>query len=350
MEEKNVTERPILRRESDGSLVPHQVLATTLRISGPDTTDMIVKAYDNDAYATTLRSQQPSAVLLRYQDRTYVPDACVEEVIRDHHDDPIQGHPGVSKTMELLGRGYAAPKLRVRVEQYIKEYIQCQQNKATRHAKYGQIQFAPVPESPWDDVTMDFVVKLPKSKDPATQDAFDSIMVIVDKLTKYAIMVPFKESYKADQLAFVLLDRLIRDHGIPKSITSDRDKLFTSNYWKTLIAAIGTKLRMSTAYHPQTDRQTERANQTMEAYLRHYVNQRQDNWVSLLPIAQLAYNNKRSDTTRLTPFFANFGKNANSFLHPREGPNAEKALVKASEIKGLHSEMQQTIQQSNNKL
>ena len=88
----------------------------------------------------------------------------------------------------------------------------------------------------------------------------------------------------------------------------------------------------------------------MEAYLRHYVNQRQDNWVSLLPMAQLAYNNKRSETTKLTPFFANFGKNANSFLHPREGPNAEKALVRASEMKGLHSEMQQTIQQSNDKL
>ena len=101
---------------------------------------------------------------------------------------------------------------------------------------------------------MDFVVKLPKSKDPATQDTFDSIIVIVNKLTKYAIMVPFKESYKADQLAFVLLDRLIRDYSIPKSIISDRDKLFTLNYWKTLIAAIGTKLRISTAYHPQTDR------------------------------------------------------------------------------------------------
>ena len=100
---------------------------------------MIVKAYDNDVYTITLRSQQPSAVLLRYQDRIYVPDTCVEEVIRDYHDDPMQGYPGVSKTMELLGRGYAAPKLRARVEQYIKEYIQCQQNKATRHAKYRQI-------------------------------------------------------------------------------------------------------------------------------------------------------------------------------------------------------------------
>ena len=77
---------------------------------------MIVKAYDNDVYTTTLRSQQPNAVLLRYQDRTYLPDICVEEVIRDHHNNPIQGYPGVSKIIELLGRGYAAPKLRARVE------------------------------------------------------------------------------------------------------------------------------------------------------------------------------------------------------------------------------------------
>ena len=107
---------------------------------------MIVKAYNNDIYTITLRSQQPNAVLLRYQDRIYVPDIYVEEVIRDHHDNPIQGYPRVSKIIELLGRGYAAPKLRARVEQYIKECIQCQQNKAVRYTKYRQIQFAPVPE------------------------------------------------------------------------------------------------------------------------------------------------------------------------------------------------------------
>ena len=94
----------------------HQVLATTLRISGPNTIDIIVKAYDNDIYTTTLRSQQPNAVLLRYQDRIYVSNIYVKEVIRDHHDNPIQGHSRVSKIIELLGRGYAAPKLRARVE------------------------------------------------------------------------------------------------------------------------------------------------------------------------------------------------------------------------------------------
>ena len=101
---------------------------------------------------------------------------------------------------------------------------------------------------------MDFVVKLLKSKDLVTQDAFDLIIVIVDKLTKYTIIVLFKELYKVDQLAFILLDRLIRDYSIPKLITLDRDKLFISNYWKTLVISIGTKLRILIVYHPQIDR------------------------------------------------------------------------------------------------
>ena len=117
-------------------------------------------------------------------------------------------------------------------------------------------------------MTMDFITKLPKSGDPVSREKYDAIMVIVDKLTKYSILIPFKETYKADQLGFILLDKLVRDHGIPRTITSDRDKLFTSNYWKTLIGCIGTKLKISTA---ETDGQTERINQTLEAYLRYYV-------------------------------------------------------------------------------
>ena len=100
---------------------------------------------------------------------------------------------------------------------------------------------------------MDFITKLPKSGDPVSKEKYDTIIVIVDKLTKYSILILFKETYKADQLGFILLDRLIRDYSIPKTITLDRDKLFTSNYWKTLIGCISTKLKISTAYHPETD-------------------------------------------------------------------------------------------------
>ena len=98
------------------------------------------------------------------------------------------------------------------------------------------------------------MIKLPKLKDPATGETYDSIIVIIDRLTKYAIIIPFKKSFNVEQLRHVLLDRLIRDHRIPKGITSDRDKLFTSNYWKTLIGVIGTKLRLLIVFYPQTDK------------------------------------------------------------------------------------------------
>ena len=119
---------------------------------------------------------------------------------------------------------------------------------------------------------MDFITKLPKSSNPTTKESYDSIMVIVDKLTKYSILVPFKEAYNAEQLGFTLLDQLVRNHSIPRIITSDRDKLFTSNYWKTLTAGIGIRLKILTVYHPETDGQTERTNQILEAYLRNYIN------------------------------------------------------------------------------
>ena len=113
---------------------------------------------------------------------------------------------------------------------------------------------------------------------------------------------------------------------------------------------IGTKLRISIAYHPQTDGQIERTNQTLETYLRYYINKKQNNWVQLLPMAQLAYNDKLSQTTGLTPFFVNYGKNLNSFLHPRKGPNVEKALVKAEELKKIYNQLTKTIKETNKKV
>ena len=156
-------------------------------------------------------------------------------------------------------------------------------------------------------MSIDFITKLPKSKDPVTGITYNSIIVIVDRFTKYIIVVLFKETHTAEQLEHLLLDRLVRDHRVPITVITDRDKLFMSNYWKTISAAIGTKPKMSTAYHPQTDSQTEQANQVLETYLRHYINKTYSNWVQLLLVAQLAINQHRSDLTKESLFFANFG-------------------------------------------
>ncbi|CAA77891.1 Reverse Transcriptase, partial [Cladosporium fulvum T-1 virus] len=236
------------------------------------------------------------------QGKYQVPKDREEECIRQHHDEPTYGHPGTSKTVDLIQRSFSFPQMRLKVLRYIKKCVHCQQNKAARHAKYGHLQFRTPPTKPWDEVTMDFITKLPRSKDRVTGQAYDMILVMVDRLTKYAHFIPASEIYTAEQLGYLVLDRLIRYHGFPEVFITDRDKLFTSNYWKTLMGTIGIKHKLSTAYHPETDGQTERTNQTLEQYLRHYINYAQDNWVSLLPMAQIALNNHKSETTSTTPF------------------------------------------------
>ena len=235
-----------------------------------------------------------------------IPDDKIDDCIKEHHDGPLIGHPGVSKTLQLLRQHCQFPNMRQRVEDHIKRCLSCQQNKHSTHAKYGEVQYHEPPKSPWNEVTMDFITKLPKSKDPLTDQSYDSILVMVDRLTKYSHMVSFKETYNAEQLGYLVLDRLIYYHGMSEVYLSDRDKLITSNYWQTLIPLLKTKLKLSTAFHPQTDGQTEQTNQSLEQYLRHYVNKTQNNWVWLLPIAQLALNSWTSETTKKSPFFANF--------------------------------------------
>ena len=338
--EKAKIERPIFRTNEDGSLSPYRHLNTILTIQATNSTPL-----PDDEFGKSPPKDISGHRI--YNGRTYVPASHRQRVIRQHHDDPEFGHPGVTKTMELLQRSYDFPNVRASVRDYIRRCDTCCKTKHPRHATYGQLQTQEPPESPWQDITMDFITKLPTSTDMVTKEKYDLILVIVDKLTKYTEMIPFKETYTATELGHILLDKLIRHHGIPASITSDRDKLFTSAYWTTLITAMGTKRKLSTAFHPQTDGQTERMNQTLEQYLRGYVNRRQNNWTTLLPLAQLAFNNHVSDTTKQTPFFANHGRHPNLFCEPRKGPRAEHALRAAQDMKDLHDDLRTAIQKRN---
>jgi len=191
---------------------------------------------------------------------------------------------------------------------------------------------------------MDFIVKLLLLSDHVTEEIYDSILVIVDRLTKYTHFILYKETYTAEQLARIVIDRLIRYYGIPSSFVTDRDKLFTLNYWKTLVTLIGIRYKLSTSFYLQTDGQTERMNQTLKAYLRHYVNYIQNNWVSLLLIAQLTLNNLRNELIGHTPFFANYGRHPNLFLEPRNHLNAQKALLASEDMRKVHNKLRVQIQ------
>jgi len=155
------------------------------------------------------------------------------------------------------------------------------------------------------DFALDFITDLPLS------EGFDSVLVVTDRLTKMVHFVPCNKSITAQQTADLFLRNIFKLHGLPDDIVSDRGPQFASSFWRRLLELLGTKLNLSTAFHPQSDGQTERVNQVLEQYLRCTLNHQQDNWVSLLPLAEFAFNNAQHSSTQVSPFFANFG------YHPR---------------------------------
>jgi hypothetical protein len=158
---------------------------------------------------------------------------------------------------------------------------------------------------------------------------YDYLMVVTDRLTKYIHLIPATTKMTAPQLVPLFMGHVVMNHGMPKYITSDRDKLFTSKFWASLTDLMGIERRLTTAYHPQANGQTERTNQTIEQYLRHYVNYQQNDWVAYLPMAQFAYNNAVHSTTGETPFFANYGYNPVLIGEPR---NKEAVSEEAEEV------------------
>ena len=245
--------------------------------------------------------------ILLHDERVYVPEPLREEIFVRYHDQKLGGgHLAKDKTQDLVASKYYWPVMKRDIAQWIEECPTCTRSKAPRHKPYGKLQSLPIPEYKWTDISMDFVNGLPLSKD-WTGTEYDAILVIVDRLTKMAHYVPVKTTLTAEQLAEVLIDVLVRYHGLPDSIVSDRGSLFTSHYWSALCHFLSVKRRLSTAFHPETDGQTERQNSTMEQYLRAYCNFEQDDWVRLLPVAEFSYNNAKHATTSTSPFEANLG-------------------------------------------
>ncbi len=248
--------------------------------------------------------------VLHHQGLPYVPEVIRTELISRHHDDPLAGHFGIEKTRELIARKYFWPTMRRDVEAYVKGCDVCLASKAVRHKPYGDLQSLPVPTHRWKDLSMDFVTGLPVSSD-WKGETYDSILVIVYRLTKMVHYEPVKVAIDAPGLAEVILDVVVRHHGLPDSIVSDRGSIFTSKFWSSLCYFLGIKRRLSAAVHPQTDGQTERQNRSIEAYLRAFVNSEQNDWARLLPVAEFAYSNAKNASTGHTPF------ELNCSYHPR---------------------------------
>jgi transposase InsO family protein len=184
------------------------------------------------------------------------------------------GHFGYAKTLEAIRGLYYWPTLAKSVRDYCDTCDICQRMKAPRHKPYGLLNPLPQPEGPWQDIALDFITGLPHSL--YQRRACDMILNVIDRYSREVIHIPTTSDIIASEFAELFEREVIAQHRVPKSIMSDRGTLFTSEWWSTFCHHLVIKRRFSTAFHPQTDGVTERQNQTLECYLRYYVNYHQD--------------------------------------------------------------------------
>lgn len=259
-----------------------------------------------------------------YNGRLYVPkDSKLRyDIVKAHHDAPSTGHPGRWKTLDLVSRNYWWPEMQRYIAQYVKGCDDCNRAKTYPTAPGGQLNPHDPAERRWGSVTSDLITGLPESH------GFDSIWVAVDRLTKRIHIAPTTKEVDSLGLARLFRDHVWRNHGLPDQIISDRGPQFVSGFTKELNQLLGIQTSLSTAFHPQTDGQTERVNQVIEQYLHIFVNQRQDDWSEWLPLAEFSYNNRVHASTRRTPFELDLGQ------HPRLGtePRLTTRLEAADEF------------------
>ncbi|KAH9686284.1 hypothetical protein KPL70_014310 [Citrus sinensis] len=196
------------------------------------------------------------------------------------------------------------------IVEFVTKCLTCQQIKAEHQRPTELLQSNQIPKWKWEEITMDFIVGLPK-----TTKMHDAIWVIVDRLTKPAHFLPIQMTYTMDQLAEIYVKEIVRLNGVPISIISDRDARFTSTFWEKLHKAMGTRLKFSTSFHPQTDDQSERMIQTLEDMLRGSAIDFQESWSKYIPLVEFAYNNSYQATIGMAPYKALYGRKCISPIH-----------------------------------
>ncbi|KAK8663978.1 hypothetical protein V6N13_083783 [Hibiscus sabdariffa] len=239
-----------------------------------------------------------NGLLMTKGPRMFVPQAgdLRQKLLRECHDTPWAGHQGWRRTFVLLEQGYYWPHMRQDVMDYTRTCLICQQDKVDRRKASGLLEPLPVPARPWESVALDFIVSLPRVGD------LGSIIVVVDRFSKYATFIPAPKYCSAEVTAQLVFKHVVKYWGVPQNIVSDRDGRFTGNFWRELFRLLGSQLNLSSSYHPQTDGQTERLNGLLEEYLRHFIQANQKEWPQLLDVAQLSFNSQKSSPTNKSPF------------------------------------------------
>ncbi|KAL0546911.1 hypothetical protein IC582_016830 [Cucumis melo] len=314
-----ITRQAPLHRDLERAEIAVSVGAITMQLAQltvqPTLRQRIIDAQSNDPYLVEKRGLAEAGQAegfsissdggLVFERRLCVPSDSVikTELLSEAHSSPFSMHPGSTKMYQDLKRVYWWRNMKREVAEFVSRCLVCQQVKAPRQKPAGLLQPLSIPEWKWENVSMDFITGLPR-----TLRGFTVIWVVVDRLTKSAHFVPGKSTYTASKWARLYMSEIVRLHGVPVSIVSDRDARFTSKFWKGLQTAMGTRLDFSTAFHPQTDGQTERLNKVLEDMLRACALEFPGSWDSHLHLMEFAYNNSYQATIGMAPFEALYGK------------------------------------------
>jgi hypothetical protein len=242
--------------------------------------------------------------LLFFKGRIVIPpkSPLKHEILHEFHASKLAGHSGILRTLKRLAQNFFWEAMKTDVQVFVSECDVCQRNKIEACSPAGLLQPLPIPNQVWEDISIDFIDGLPMSAGK------NSILVVVDRLTKYGHFFALSHPYSAKKIAEIFVSGVMKHHGVPRSIVSDRDPIFLSSFWKEFFKLQDTSLKMSSAYHPQTDGQTEVVNRCIEQYLRCFTSQCPKVWESFLPWAKYWYNTSFHESTGTTPFQALYGR------------------------------------------
>lgn len=223
------------------------------------------------------------------------------QVMHALHSSAIGSHSGALVTMIRIKKLFYWPHMRRNVQKFVAECTVCQQAKTEKVPYPGLLKPLDVPDHAWQVVTMDFIEGLPSSA------SYNCILVVVDKFSKYSHFIKLSHPFSALKVAKLYMEHVYKLHGMPQAIVSDRDKIFTSQLWQELFKLSGTELCMSSAYHPQSDGQTERVNLCVEAYLRCFIQTCPTKWSEWLALAEFWYNTNFHSALNKSPFEVLYG-------------------------------------------
>ena len=277
------------------------------------------------------------------ENKLCVPMCSLRELlVREAHGGGLMGHFGVAKTFGILHDHFFWPHMKRDVERICETCITCKQAKS-KLKPHGLYTPLPIPSEPWTDISMDFVLGLPRTK-----RGRDSVFVVVDRFSKMAHFIACHKTNDASHIADLFFKEIVRLHGMPRTIVSDRDAKFLSYFWKTLWGKLGTKLLFSTTCHPQTDGQTEVVNRTLSSLLRAIIKKNLKTWEDCLPHVEFAYNRSIHSASKFSPFEIVYGFNPLSPLDLTSLPLSECVNLdgkkKAEFVKMIHEKARLNIE------